>query len=85
MDGSIDSDGDDDDEDEDDEEEDWMDCFGCCEIRTPIRSAWTSSVAMAPPVDRLQSKAFATLEGATSILMSCLELFAVLTAAISDN
>jgi len=62
--------------DHDDEDDDDVECsggFGCCEIRTPIRSAWTSTVAMAPPVERLQSNAFATLRGVDKTLINCFE------------
>lgn len=61
-------DGDDDDDDDDDSEQ-----LGCCDIAIPIRSAWTSSVAIAPPVDFLQSKTFATFEGVVKTFINCFE------------
>jgi len=71
-------------EDDDDDDDDECPCeLGCCEIRTPMRLAWTSRVAMAPPLERFQSKAFATLEGVARTLINCFEL-RVLVAAICD-
>lgn len=58
---------------------------GCSDIVIPIRLAWTSIVAMVPPVAFRQSKLLATLEGVVNTFINCLEhaLFAILVVIFS--